>query len=59
MVTLSFSKAIIAGLEQERTKACELNNLRLYKISRGTQNPLDSPRILCYAALQRLANTLF
>ena len=35
MVTLSFSKAIIAGLEQARTKACELNNLRLYKIVQG------------------------
>jgi transposase len=35
MVTLSFSKAIMAGLEQERAKACELNNLRLYKIAQG------------------------
>jgi transposase len=35
MVTLSFSEAIIAGLEQERAKACELNNLRLYKIAQG------------------------
>ena len=35
MVTLSFSDAIIAGLEQERAKACELNNLRLYKIAQG------------------------
>jgi hypothetical protein len=31
MVTLSFSEAIRGGLEQERAKACELNNLRLYK----------------------------
>ena len=35
MVTLSFFKAIIAGLEQKRAKACELNNLRLYKIAQG------------------------
>src|ERR687893_829447 len=35
MVTLSFSEAIMAGLEQERAKACELNNLRLYKIAQG------------------------
>ena len=35
MVTLSFSEAIIRGLEQERAKACELNNLRLYKIAQG------------------------
>jgi transposase len=35
MVTLSFSKAIMASLEQERAKACELNNLRLYKIAQG------------------------
>ena len=35
MVTLSFSKAIIAGLEQARTKAGELNNLRLYEIVQG------------------------
>ncbi len=33
MVTLSFSEAIMAGLEQERAKACELNNLRLYRIA--------------------------
>jgi hypothetical protein len=25
----------MAGLEQERAKACELNNLRLYKIAQG------------------------
>lgn len=35
MVTLSFSKAILAGLEQVCAKACELNDLRLYKIARG------------------------
>jgi transposase len=35
MVTLSFSEAIMAGLEQERAKACELNNLRLYRIAQG------------------------
>ena len=35
MVTLSFSKAIMASLEQERAKACELNKLRLYKIAQG------------------------
>src|SRR5438067_10898189 len=35
MVTLSFSEAIMAGLEQERATACELNNLRLYKIAQG------------------------
>jgi hypothetical protein len=34
-VTLAFSEAIITGLEQERAKACELNNLRLYKIAQG------------------------
>jgi transposase len=35
MVTLSFSEAIMGGLEQERAKACELNNLQLYKIAQG------------------------
>jgi hypothetical protein len=35
MVTLSFSGAIMAGLEQERAKACELNNLQLYKVAQG------------------------
>jgi transposase len=35
MVTLSFSEAIRAGLEQGRAKAGELNNLRLYKIAQG------------------------
>ena len=35
MVRLSFSEAIIAGLEQERAKACELNTLRLYQIAQG------------------------
>jgi transposase len=35
MVILSFSKAIMASLEQERAKACELNNLGLYKIAQG------------------------
>ena len=35
MVTLSFSEAIMAGLEQERATVCELNNLRLYKIAQG------------------------
>jgi transposase len=35
MVTLAFSEAIMASLEQERAKACELNNLRLYKIAQG------------------------
>jgi len=35
MVTLSFSEAIIVGLRQERAKACELNNLRLFKIAQG------------------------
>jgi hypothetical protein len=35
MVTLSFSEAIMASLEQERAKACELNNLRLYKMVQG------------------------
>ncbi|MDQ3960650.1 MAG: IS630 family transposase [Pseudomonadota bacterium] len=35
MVTLSFSEAIMASLERERAKACELNNLRLYKIAQG------------------------
>jgi transposase len=35
MVTLSFSEAIITGLEQGRAKACELNKLRLYKIAQG------------------------
>ena len=32
MITLSFSKAIVEGLEKELTRALELNNLRLYKI---------------------------
>ena len=35
MVTLSFSEAIMGSLEQERAKACELNNLQLYKIAQG------------------------
>jgi hypothetical protein len=35
MVALSFSEAIMTGLEQERAKACELNNLWLYKIAQG------------------------
>jgi transposase len=35
MVILSFFKAIMASLEQERAKACELNNLGLYKIAQG------------------------
>lgn len=35
MVTLSFAEAIMVGLEQERARACELNNLRLYKIAQG------------------------
>jgi hypothetical protein len=35
MVTLSFSEAIMAGLEQERAKGCELNNLRLYKVAQS------------------------
>jgi hypothetical protein len=34
-VTLSFSEAIRVGLEQERAKACELDNLRPYKIAPG------------------------
>jgi hypothetical protein len=35
LLTLSFSDALIAALEQERAKACELNNLRLYNIAQG------------------------
>src|SRR5205823_13123916 len=35
MVTLSFSEAIMAGLEQERATVCELGSLRLYKIAQG------------------------
>ena len=32
MITLSFSKTIVEGLEKELSRALELNNLRLYKI---------------------------
>ncbi len=57
MVTLSFSEAIMAGLEQERAKACELNNLRLYKIAQGlglkpTFMTPGAIRIRSYAVLE-------
>ena len=32
MITLSFSKAMVEGLEKELTRVLGLNNLRLYKI---------------------------
>lgn len=35
MITLSFSKAIVEGLQQELVKAHKLNNLRLYKLAQG------------------------
>ncbi len=35
MIALSFSKAIIEGLQQELVKAHKLNNLRLYKLAQG------------------------
>jgi transposase len=35
MIALSFSKAIIEGLQQELVKAHRLNNLRLYKLAQG------------------------
>lgn len=35
MVSLSFSKAIVEELEQELSRAHELNNLRLYKLAQG------------------------
>lgn len=35
MITLSFSKAMVEGLQKELTRALELNNLRLYKIVQG------------------------
>ncbi len=35
MITLSFSKAIVEGLQRELVKAHKLNNLRLYKLAQG------------------------
>jgi transposase len=35
MVALSFSKAIVAELEQELIRAHALNNLRLYQLAQG------------------------
>jgi len=35
MITLSFSKAIVEGLEKELSQALRLNNLRLYRIVQG------------------------
>jgi transposase len=35
MITVSFSKGIVEGLQQELVKAHELNNLRLYKRAQG------------------------
>ena len=35
MITLSFRKAIVEGLEKALTRALSLNNLRLYKIVRS------------------------
>ena len=35
MITLSFSKAMVEGLDQELARAMGLNNLRLYKIVQG------------------------
>ena len=35
MITLSFSKAMVEGLEKELSRALSLNNLRLYKIVQG------------------------
>ena len=35
MITLSFSKAMVEGLEKELSRALSLNNLRLYKVVQG------------------------